>query len=471
MEDTRLSRKLKYFTAQRVNVFHSRRSKNDPSDDKENIVHRTTKHANVPHYHRLTLALSEYSGYTSHTHDQGSKIHGRSFLNFTAHNVKNFDGKHNKQEEISESCSAAYFISSEVVSQRQSLGNSVCYIHSSIRTIKPSIHKCLVFTAIFGCFYLSFFSPNNNTPSLRRLISATQDDRITIKGLPGDSALSELLPLASEVNFLYGNSPVVKGTDQCQKFRSQVELEHRQIVPIGLFATGSGLLHSLINMNCFHSHPAYSQTELIDKETYTNVTGNQKAFKNGHALPIVIIQDPVYWMSSMCQYDGSVIWNKADDRCPNIIPNEYDVGFNPDGTVGVAVGDIQFSSLIDMWNKYYGQWMDDDSIPRLIVRLEDLLFHADHVVKDICQCAGWEVRENFQFIDLDTAGKDLDVIDDDVISAMSRHGSKNERDGVILYENERIFVQNETRKDLMTNFRYPSFQQLPHKPLGLFKMI
>jgi len=58
------------------------------------------------------------------------------------------------------------------------------------------------------------------------------------------------------------------------------------------------------------------------------------------------------------------------------------------------------TSLVGLWNDWYGQWMDVP-FPRLIVRFEDLLFHAEAVVGQVCTCGGGVMHTgaNFRYIE------------------------------------------------------------------------
>ena len=48
---------------------------------------------------------------------------------------------------------------------------------------------------------------------------------------------------------------------------------------------------------------------------------------------------------------------------------------------------IEFDSLIHFWAQWYKEYLEAD-YPRLLVRFEDLQFHAKEVIDIVCQCAG-----------------------------------------------------------------------------------
>lgn len=55
-------------------------------------------------------------------------------------------------------------------------------------------------------------------------------------------------------------------------------------------------------------------------------------------------------------------------------------------------------SLVGFWNDWYNDYVNA-SFPRIIVRFEDLVFHAKEVTTQVCHCAGGELkRKKFQYI-------------------------------------------------------------------------
>ena len=53
----------------------------------------------------------------------------------------------------------------------------------------------------------------------------------------------------------------------------------------------------------------------------------------------------------------------------------------------------QYDSLVGFWNQWYSQYYFEDSFPRLMIRFEDLLFHTEIIVTQVCQCAGGQLKE------------------------------------------------------------------------------
>lgn len=60
------------------------------------------------------------------------------------------------------------------------------------------------------------------------------------------------------------------------------------------------------------------------------------------------------------------------------------INYNPPAT---------FPSLAHYWTEWYKQYLNAD-YPRLIVRFEDLQFHAKEMIDIVCQCAGAVARDN-----------------------------------------------------------------------------
>lgn len=146
-------------------------------------------------------------------------------------------------------------------------------------------------------------------------------------------------------------------------------------------------------------------------------------------LPAVTIRDPYVWMRSMCRIQYKVWWPHNKDRhCPNLVPDEDDHKEFPTRLKGkdhvpVAVQYPEFvskhDSLVHLWNDWYNEYADA-KFPRLIVRFEDLIFHAKNVTETVCQCAGGEMKNHgFQYI-VDSAKK-----------GVGAHGKMEERTSMI----------------------------------------
>lgn len=143
--------------------------------------------------------------------------------------------------------------------------------------------------------------------------------------------------------------------------------------------------HSPVSWRYKHSAP--SMTSL-----------NQTSF-----LPAVVIKDPYTWMDSMCRHSYEANWKHVEGHCPNLVPissHEREIlKHNSTFHVNIryrATNITHHNSLADLWNTWYGNWIDAD-FPRLIVRFEDLLFHTESVVGKICECGGGKIRDASKF--------------------------------------------------------------------------
>lgn len=138
-------------------------------------------------------------------------------------------------------------------------------------------------------------------------------------------------------------------------------------------------------------------------------------------FPVVTIRDPFQWLQSvrmryerfslasahnvhtrfflalafqMCRHTYGVKWNHDDERCPNLPP----VTSNTNNTVTIeyAAFTQQHASLVHFYNDFYNDYIDA-KFPRLIVRMEDLMFHPAAVTRSVCECAGGKLKDEDKF--------------------------------------------------------------------------
>ena len=140
---------------------------------------------------------------------------------------------------------------------------------------------------------------------------------------------------------------------------------------------------------------------------------------NEDVLPIVMVRDPFTWWQSMCKSRYSAHWyHVVPDHCPNFIPNnvekewffkrKIDVREHYDGdpwkidnviekanyTLDKTVIPLwvryhsenwHHKSLAHMWTDWYKDYYDVD-YPRLMIRLEDLVFYPHETLGQVCEC-------------------------------------------------------------------------------------
>lgn len=258
--------------------------------------------------------------------------------------------------------------------------------------------------------------------------------------------LAKALPPWKQVSDrLGGDEPFLHGLDRCEQFQAKVQPVDRLIGVAGLFATGTNLLASLLINNCQNN--ARVQADLGNGVRWQANWGkhsparyrleNQLDTKliNENYLPVVTTRHPYSWMQSMCRQRYSTHWfHNAKAHCPNLVPNDIDrywynittsrygketinrlykdpwlrdnlldtANFTLDKeVVPVRVryksGTLFHDSLVHMWNEWYHEYIDAD-FPRIVVRLEDLVFHPKEVISKICHCAGGTVKDDFQYV-------------------------------------------------------------------------
>jgi hypothetical protein len=116
-------------------------------------------------------------------------------------------------------------------------------------------------------------------------------------------------------------------------------------------------------------------------------------------LAVVTIRHPYDWMKSLCKNHYTAYWPHNElGKCPNLI-NE-----KTNDLVPVEVkydGNKQhYDSIAHLWNEWYAKYLERVDFPYLVVRFEDLQFHAKNVTMQICHCAGGVIRDDrpFQYI-------------------------------------------------------------------------
>jgi hypothetical protein len=128
-----------------------------------------------------------------------------------------------------------------------------------------------------------------------------------------------------------------------------------------------------------------------------------------YALPIVMIRDPYHFLQSCCKQPYAMSWRYSHKfHCPNLIPSDFEFSRWPNlfvkpsstteklkpipVTINFDKNDTEhFSSLIDVWNVWYNQYVVDADYPRLIVRFEDLLLRPQEVMSKIATCLGGSI--------------------------------------------------------------------------------
>ena len=114
----------------------------------------------------------------------------------------------------------------------------------------------------------------------------------------------------------------------------------------------------------------------------------------------------------MCANPYAAFWENLLEpqqrRCPYLVRDISVDGGNENQAVEVTVWfdkiKIVYSSLTHLWTENNQDYFDSiSSFPRLIVRFEDLVFHAVEVITEVCHCAGGVMKSTsnnstFQYV-------------------------------------------------------------------------
>lgn len=286
--------------------------------------------------------------------------------------------------------------------------------------------------------------------------------------------VESIIPDWSEVTSLYGSKPKIMGLETCSDYRNSIPFSDRMIGPAGIFNTGTNLLAKLLGGHC--DLPGVSNTPMLlfqvpwGKHNPTalrlhHTTPSQKHVNQSNVLPVVTIKDPYHWMGSMCRHTYQANWHHTDAHCPNLVATEADVGYR-----GIRKKDIgkpidvkvrfqptiipKYDSLAGLWNDWYMDYIAVDSFPRLIIRFEDLLFHLEEVIKEVCECVGGTATEDMSII-ADSAKGDSGPHSGSggLLSAIKRYGHKEQRlEG--MNKDDIKYARNVLIEDTMKVFGY-----------------
>ena len=106
--------------------------------------------------------------------------------------------------------------------------------------------------------------------------------------------------------------------------------------------------------------------------------------------PCFFFPMPVTWLISMCHLEYAAKWQHTPDHCPDFSGNNL--------TTNVKYAEFRrkHDSILGLWNDYYRDYLEVPW-PRLIVRIEDLIFHPEETTKTVCECAGGSMRHDGKF--------------------------------------------------------------------------
>eukprot|EP00934_Nitzschia_sp_Nitz4_P008239 Nitzschia sp. Nitz4//scaffold37_size175936//13709//17211//NITZ4_002025-RA/size175936-snap-gene-0.253-mRNA-1//-1//CDS//3329549725//8229//frame0 len=243
--------------------------------------------------------------------------------------------------------------------------------------------------------------------------------RERLVGILNDAGVEELdtetvlsLPTWKSVTKLYGEEPVIIGLETCERFRNTIPLDDASIGTAGMFNTGTNPFAMYIEDNCimpFNTHDSHGGTRwqvpwgkhTLASRKWTNTAGHDGKVNKTNVLPVAIVRDPYSWMQSMCKHPYDARWPRSAEHCPNLVPTEEekatatDPSIYANGTVPVTIKykpPAHFPTIAHYWTEWYKEYLEAD-YPRLIVRFEDLQFHAKEMISAVCECAGAVPRD------------------------------------------------------------------------------
>ena len=163
----------------------------------------------------------------------------------------------------------------------------------------------------------------------------------------------------------------------------------------------------------------------------------------------------------MCRHGYAANWRHFEGHCPNLIPITPDEQekLNNETTVKVNIhyrdtNITHHDSLADLWNTWYGDWIDVD-FPRLILRFEDLLFHAEYVLKQVCECAGGQVY-NISDFKYSVGSAKTGVAhkgSNGLVKSMAKYSNRTKRLKTFT-EKDLSYAIKTLRNDIMDSFAY-----------------
>ncbi|GKY92161.1 hypothetical protein MPSEU_000187400 [Mayamaea pseudoterrestris] len=272
----------------------------------------------------------------------------------------------------------------------------------------------------------------------------------------------EMLPTWQQVTDLYGDKPIIRGLETCQAYRDSLQGREPDPRVAGLFNTGTNAFVELLQLN-FEMKDRHDYTAPNGKHTslkYKNWSNSPRNETGDHvdAFVIALIRDPFRWMKSMCKSHYKARWLKGlDRRCPNLVPNSDESKMNRlrnAATFRVTLNRTfymeEYDSLADMWSEWYKLYVNA-TFPRLIIRFEDTLFHADQVMESIMDCIGRPLQKRVRN-HLDASkhhGKSTDFLE-----ALAKYGRADGRDAG-LQAQDRVYAQTALDQEVMRMFHYP----------------
>jgi hypothetical protein len=159
----------------------------------------------------------------------------------------------------------------------------------------------------------------------------------------------------------------------------------------------------------------------------------------------------------MCESPYTLQWNVSSNHCPTLV----------DATNSSVPVKIRWSkgyirswpSLAHLWSMWYREYYES-SMPRLIIRYEDLLFHTEKVIDSIRDCVGatWK-SDTFQWQAAPAKTHPYFArfkAPSSLVSAVIKYGSAKGREGTMNIDDQ-TYARTFIDKAMVRNFHYQDF--------------
>ena len=198
------------------------------------------------------------------------------------------------------------------------------------------------------------------------------------------------LPLWTQIESSYGPGPTIRGLETCADYRSRVSNAHeRWVAPTGVFHSGTNLISNLLAETCLGIDPHFQvpwgkhnpiearQSFRVDHELYQTADISK-------VMPLVMVRNPIDWMSSMCHQSYAASYDHSKS-CPGL------------GQTDIAVKlykQFVYPDFLRFWMDWNRPYLLEDRgatnnrFPKLVVRLEDLVYFPRDTLEQICNCTG-----------------------------------------------------------------------------------
>lgn len=188
-------------------------------------------------------------------------------------------------------------------------------------------------------------------------------------------------------------------------------------------------------------------------------------------LPVVLIRDPFRWMHTMYKhhYQASLSLGKESHH-PALVPTDEEIAEGFDYRAGdqnnswstfpvVDQWNNTFDSLADYWSEWNSEFFRETYMPRLMIRFEDTLYHAEAVHDKIQECLfGKESLESdtkpFQYHSDSTK-----PFNPDLAQTLIKYGTEEGRYANMTFE-DLEYANEALASDLMSMFHYPAAPKL-----------